>query len=258
MRNSTRNQLQQANLTQRAIEAERKRIADDLHDGLGQMLTMLKFRVEDALIQIDSNRPQQGRQILDEVVFGLRAAVGDVRRIATELRPSMLDDLGLIPTLQWLARQFEAAHSSVAVNLELNLAEDLIPGELKTTVFRLIQEALNNVAKHAQASSVFIYIRSYQSNFLVGIVDNGIGFDVGRMLSGNFCLLGAGVNSMRERVEISDGKFKIQSHIGSGTAVTAGWGSDNSLPPSGFGLLDNYAHYDTSLAPLDVDISMPY
>jgi two-component system, NarL family, sensor kinase len=213
-----------ANFLLMARDDERKRIASDLHDGLGQVLTMLKFRVEDALIRLGTNRVDESQAILHEVVQELRGAVGEVRRISTELRPSMLDDLGLLPTLQWFARQFEAAHAGVKVTLDIRLDEESIPVTIKTSVFRLIQEAMNNVAKHAQATSVFIYLRVYRGAFMVGVVDNGIGFEAGRVLAGQACLLGVGLNSMRERVEASGGTFKIKSHAGSGTSVSAIWG----------------------------------
>lgn len=240
---------------QQAIENERKRIAGDLHDGLGQSLTTVKLRVENALIKLDSGQMDEVKIILTDVVLQLRSAIGDVRRIATELRPAMLDDLGLIPTLQWLSRQFQAAHTRISVHMELDLAEESIPPELKTVVFRLIQEALNNVARHSRADSVFIYLRSDSSSFLVGVVDNGVGFEPSQLLTGKFCLLGTGVNSMRERVEISDGKFKIRSRVSAGTAVTAAWGVRDDFSQSGLGLLDSFASHNTFRAPLDLDLS---
>lgn len=231
-----------ANLLLMARDDERKRIASDLHDGLGQVLTMLKFRVEDALIRMDAGRADESQTILRDVVNELRGAVGEVRRISTELRPSMLDDLGLLPTLKWFARQFEAAHAGVKVTLDLRLEEELVPVTIKTSVFRLIQEAMNNVAKHAQATSVFIYMRVDRGAFMVGVVDNGIGFEAGRILAGQACLLGVGLNSMRERVEASGGKFKIKSHLGSGTAVSAIWGEpEEDFVWTGAGLLSERA-----------------
>lgn len=243
-----------------AREDERKRIAADLHDGLGQQLTMLKFKIENALIQLDAARIDATRALLREAAQGLRDAVGDVRRISTELRPSMLDDLGLVSTLQWLARQFESAHGTVRVTLELKAEEEMIPVTLKAVVFRLIQEALNNVAKHAQASSVFVYLRAHQGVFMVGIVDNGSGFDAGGILSGRHCLLGVGLNSMRERVEASNGSFRITSHAGSGTSVTAAWGErDPDFGWSGPALLDRevarVGRAGASTAPLDLDLA---
>lgn len=231
-----------ASLLLMARDDERKRIASDLHDGLGQVLTMLKFRVEDALIRIGAGRVDESQGILHDVVNELRGAVGEVRRISTELRPSMLDDLGLLPTLKWFARQFEAAHAGVKVTLDLRLDEESVPVTIRTSVFRLIQEAMNNVAKHAQATNVFIYMRVDRGAYMVGVVDNGIGFEASRVLAGQACLLGVGLNSMRERVEASGGKFKIKSHVDSGTSVSAIWGEpDEDFTWTGAGLLTERA-----------------
>lgn len=240
---------------QQAIENERKHIASHLHDGLGQSLTMLKLRVEQALIKLESEQQDEAKAILIDVVMQLRRAVGEVRSIAAELRPSMLDDLGLIPTIQWLSRQFHAAHPKILVQLEIAIAEDNIPVELKTVVFRLIQEALNNVAKHSGANSVFVYLRSHESHLLVGIVDNGCGFDSDQILSAGYCLLGVGVNSMRERVEISDGRFKIRSRLGTGTAVTAVWGVQPDFSQSDMDIFDSFSPHNSASALLDLDLS---
>jgi len=241
---------------QLTIEEERKRIAGDLHDGLGQSLSLIKMRVENARVALNAQEIDNTKEILADVALQLRSAIGEVRRIATELRPAMLDDLGLIPTLEWLARQFQAAHTGIAFHMELDITEGSVPTPIKTVVFRLIQEALSNVAKHASASSVYFYVRSEENVMKVGIVDNGAGFEPGQLLSGKFCLLGTGVNSMRERVEVSGGKFKIRSHIGAGTAVTASWGlpEDSSVLDSG--RLDNFSSHNTMYSPLDLDLSL--
>ena len=239
-----------ANFLLMARDDERKRIASDLHDGLGQVLTMLKFRVEDALIRMGTGRADESQAILHEVVNELRGAVGEVRRISTELRPSMLDDLGLLPTLQWFARQFEGAHTGVKVTLDIRTDEESVPVTIKTSVFRLIQEAMNNVAKHAQATNVFIYMRVDRGAFMVGVVDNGIGFEAGRVMAGQACLLGVGLNSMRERVEASGGTFRIKSHAGSGTSVSAIWGEpEEDFAWTGAGLLSESSPEATTVRP---------
>jgi signal transduction histidine kinase len=241
---------------QLTIEDERKRIAGDLHDGLGQTLSLIKMRVENARVALNGQEIETTKEILADVSLQLRSAIGEVRRLATELRPAMLDDLGLIPTLEWLARQFQAAHTRIGFHMELDISENAIPPDIKTVVFRLIQEALSNVAKHANASSVYFYVRSEDHVMKVGVVDNGAGFEPAQLLAGKFCLLGTGVNSMRERVEVSGGKFKIRSRIGAGTAVTATWGLSEE---SGFldsGRLDSFSSHNTMMSPLDIDLSL--
>ncbi len=239
-----------------AQEAERKRIAADLHDGLGQVLTMLKFRVEDALIRLNDKKTEETKTILKEVVTQLRGTVGEVRRISTELRPSMLDDLGLLPTLQWFCRQFEAAHTGLQVALDSKIHEELIPIPIKLPAFRLIQEAMNNVAKHARAKNVFIYLRAHEQGFLVGIVDDGIGFNAERLTSGAACLLGVGINSMRERVEASQGAFRIRSSAGIGTSITAVWGKKHDeFQWTGAWSIDGLELHEANTRPLDLDLT---
>jgi two-component system NarL family sensor kinase len=242
---------------QQAIEGERKRIANDLHDGLGQSLTTVKLRVENALIKLGKGEKQESAMMLTDVVRQLQNAIGEVRRIATELRPSMLDDLGLMPTLRWLARQFNEAHEGISLHLDISVAEADIPQEIKTIVYRLVQEALTNVSKHSNAGSVFIYLRNPSGGFKVGIVDNGVGFDSTRVMSAQYCFTGNGINSMRERVEVSGGQFKIRSLENSGTAVTAVWGGGENAAQTDWGMLDSNAPYNTQRMPLDVDLSTP-
>jgi two-component system, NarL family, sensor kinase len=214
-----------ANFLLLAREDERKRIASDLHDGLGQILTMLKLKVEGVLLRLDAQgQEEESRTALREVVMELKGAVGEVRRISNELRPSMLDDLGLLPTVQWLVRQFGAAYPAIQVTLDGQVTEDALPVTLKAVVFRLLQEAMSNVARHARASHVQVYLRVDEGMFTVGIEDNGSGFDANGVLSGKTCLLGVGLNSMRERVQASGGAFNIRSQAGWGTSVTAVWG----------------------------------
>lgn len=212
-----------ANFLRLAREDERKRIASDLHDGLGQVLTMLKFKVERALLRLDSADVDGSRLLLNEAVRDLRGAVDDVRRISNQLRPTMLDDLGLLRTVQSLCRQCQAATPQLAIELDVPESESDLPPTLKYVVFRLLQEALNNVIKHSQASRVLIYMRIHDGQFSIGVEDNGQGFDSRGILSGKTCLVGIGLNSMRERTEGASGRFSIQSEPGQGTVITASW-----------------------------------
>ena len=168
----------------------------------------------------------------------------------------MLDDLGLIPTLQWFCRQFEAAHVNIRVTFDNKLEENDIPIPLKTSIFRMIQEAMNNVAKHAQATSVFTYLKAHRDGFVVGVIDNGIGFDAEGLTLGAVCSLGVGINSMRERVEASSGVFHIRSHVGSGTAISAAWNaSPDDFQWSGRGVLENENQLHKSRRPFDMDLT---
>jgi two-component system, NarL family, sensor kinase len=236
-----------------AQEAERKRIAADLHDGLGQILTMLKLRVEDSLMRLKAGKISESEEILRDVVVELRNAVGDVRRISTQLRPSMLDDLGLIPTLQWFSGQFGAAHAGIRVYLDIKGEEESIPVSIKTSIFRLIQEATTNVGKHSRATRVLIRLCSDQKGILIEIIDNGVGFEADLLLSRGACLLGIGINSMKERVVASKGKFVLKSYVGRGTMVSAAWGIHfDEFGKSKPTPLDEFSSFNTIRGSIDI------
>jgi signal transduction histidine kinase len=204
-------------------EEERKRIAQDLHDGIGQSLTAVKFMVEKAL---DDSSPQpvdSRRELLRNVVPVIQHSVAEVRNICMALRPSILDDLGLIATLQWFCREFIRVYPHVQVDLEISIEEAQIPEILKTNIFRIVQESMNNVAKHAKAGQVFISLCwSRQAELVLTVRDDGDGFERnvtgGRNRPGGF-----GLASMRERAECTDGILHIDSVLGQGTTITAKW-----------------------------------
>ncbi|MDY7545080.1 histidine kinase [Glaciimonas sp. CA11.2] len=206
-----------------AHELELKRVSSELHDGIGQVLAMIKFMIEDAARQVKSGKPDEGAKILDETVVRLREAMNEVRRISIELRPSSLDDLGLIPTIQWHCRIYKKAYHDVRLNLDLDVIEAEVPEVLKLDIFRIIQEALNNVAKHAQASEVTVSLHVEHANMRLIIRDNGKGFDSNPLDFSTANQGGLGLKSMRERVESSAGNFWIQSGLNSGTRVEARW-----------------------------------
>ncbi|MEB0011450.1 histidine kinase [Glaciimonas sp. Gout2] len=206
-----------------AHELELKRVSSELHDGIGQVLAMIKFMIEDAARQVKSGKPDEGAKILDETVVRLREAMNEVRRISIELRPSSLDDLGLIPTIQWHCRIYKKAYHDVRLNLDLDVIEAEVPEVLKLDIFRIIQEALNNVAKHAQASEVTVSLQVEHANMRLIIRDNGKGFDANPLDFSTANQGGLGLKSMRERVESSAGNFWIQSGLNSGTRVEARW-----------------------------------
>lgn len=216
-------QLQQfSNRLIAAHEVELKRVSSELHDGLGQALTMIKFMVEDVSRHIKDGEPELGSRVLDETVELLREAMCEVRRISLELRPSSLDDLGLIPTIEWHCRNFQRAYRNLSLKLDLNVIEAEIPKVLKLDIYRIIQEALNNVAKHANASEIVLSLRVEHASLLLIIQDNGSGFDANQLYFEMVNRCGLGLKSMNERVESTGGVLLIQSGNG-GTTVDARW-----------------------------------
>jgi signal transduction histidine kinase len=203
-------------------EEERRRVARDLHDSLGQKLTGIKFLVEASL---GKPWPRERRSAIGQLralIPAIQDVVEEVRRISTELRPSILDDLGLLPTMAWHLREFEKAHPGVAVEQRLSAAESDVPDALRTPIFRILQEATNNMAKHSGASRMLVGLDTGDGKLRLWVQDNGAGFDPGapprEAGSG-----GIGMGSMLERAEISGGSFSVSSAPGTGTTVHAEW-----------------------------------
>jgi signal transduction histidine kinase len=206
-----------------AQEEERKRIAGDLHDGIGQCLSAVKFMVETALDQLNQKVPESDLTSLKALVPLLQEASEEVRTIVMNLRPSILDDLGILATIGWFCRQFQAVYSYIRIEEEIQTAENQIPDSLKTIIFRILQEAMNNVAKHSRANRVYLLLRRRKQRIELVIRDNGRGFDSAGIMSLTASEKGFGITGMKERTELSGGEFAIESEINTGTTVRASW-----------------------------------
>ena len=204
-----------------AQEDERRLVASDLHDSVGSALSVIKFRVEDAI-----NQGKQG-VVASESLKGLMSAtqhaMEESRRIQTNLRPSMLDDLGILTTLDWHCREFQKTFSHIRIEKEIDISENDVPHILKTVIYRISQEALNNIAKHSKADLVTLSFRKTGGPIELTIQDNGQGFNVENIFSMGSYKRGLGLSSMRERTELSGGSFTIESIQGKGTTIHASW-----------------------------------
>ena len=206
-----------------AQETERGRIARELHDGIGQSLSAIKFRVEDALGQLAKGSTESTVSTLDNLIPLIQGTVEEVRRITMDLRPSTLDDLGILSTIAWLCREFQATYSTVEIKREMSAEESEIPNPLKIVLYRVLQEALNNAAKHSGADKITISLTKKDNTIQLAVKDNGCGFDVKEALSVESSARGFGLGSMKERTELSGGTFVINSAKGSGTFILASW-----------------------------------
>jgi PAS domain S-box-containing protein len=204
-----------------AQESERKRIAMELHDGIGQMLTAIKFKVENILQEKGKARAKE--KSLKAIVPMVRESVEEVRRIQMDLRPSTLDDLGILATLGWFCREYQKIYSHIRIEKEIGLQESEVSTPLKTVIYRLTQEALNNIAKHSKADLIHLSLRKREDRVEWVVKDNGIGFDLEEILSSERSERGLGLNSMRERTELSGGSFEIETTLGAGTMIRVSW-----------------------------------
>jgi signal transduction histidine kinase len=205
-----------------AQEAERKRIASDLHDTIGSSMTGVKFRVESALQQI-KKAPETALQSLNSILPMIQEAVEECRRIQMDLRPSMIDDLGLLPTLSWFCRVFNQTYPGIRIEQEIDIAEGDIPEPLKIVIYRVTQEAMNNIAKHSNADLVHFSLRKLDGRFELALHDNGQGFSLEKIHSQKDGVKGLGLTSMKERAELSGGCLSIESTQGEGTNIKASW-----------------------------------
>jgi signal transduction histidine kinase len=200
----------------RATEQERVRLAADLHDGPVQELTALRYGLTRARNRIQRGQPEQAEGLLAELEDELAAGITGLRRLMAELRPAVLDEQGLEVALHNQVRAFEAT-SGVACAISTGLQSRLAP-DLETVLYRVTQETLNNVGKHAGASRVTVSLAAENGSVRLRINDDGVGFDpiaASRLLSeGHFGLAG-----MRERVEMVGGHLAIDSTPGHGTTV---------------------------------------
>ncbi len=209
-----------ASLLLRAQEDERKRIAREIHDSIGSSLSAVKFCVEHAVAQIGNN--PEVRESFTRLSAAMEQAIDDSRRIMTDLRPAMLDDLGITATIGWFCRRFGKIYADITVEKDISLDETEVPENLKIIIFRIIQEAMNNSAKHSRARKIYLRLSCEGGSILLNISDDGVGFDRGAIASSGQRAK-FGLTSMRERAELSNGEFEIESSGGMGTTIRVRW-----------------------------------
>jgi PAS domain S-box-containing protein len=204
-------------------ERERKRIARELHDSIGQFLAAIKFGLENAINKMPKIRVEESLELFRGFIPLLQEASDEVRRIHTDLRPGLLDDLGIIATISWFCREFERMYSGLRIQKEIRIEEKAIPDRLKTVIFRILQEALHNIAKHAKAGLVRVALTKADDHIDFLLEDNGQGFDINQTLSSESFERGFGLTSMKERAELSGASFAIESVPGAGTKIRVSW-----------------------------------
>jgi PAS domain S-box-containing protein len=206
-----------------AEEKERKRMARELHDSIGQALSAIKFSVENALGQLRNVSDPSELEPLEALIPLTQKTIEEVRRIVKDLRPSILDDLGILATINWFCREFQKVYASIRVEVNLDVQEDVIPSALKTVIYRILQEALNNVAKHSEADLVRLSLEQKGHRIIMRIQDNGVGFDFTKAISMAPSRRGFGLASMRERAGLSGADFQITSEADQGTVIRVEW-----------------------------------
>lgn len=201
-------------LTQRIVstqEEERGRVARELHDSISQILVSIRYGLELARRKIKAGAPDV-EETLDKSSHGLTLAIKEVRRISRDLRPGALDDLGLSPALKSLVEEFQE-RTGIATRLDTVALRNSMTAEGKTALFRIAQEALTNIERHANATKVVVQVRPHRRGIAMSITDNGRGLVPGRRRGA-----GIGLRNMAERMEHLGGTFEISSSI-TGTRI---------------------------------------
>ncbi len=205
-----------------AQETERKHIAQDLHDRIGGKLTGIKYGLENLISGLD---PKQANlsMTLQDMVTAVRSTLEEAQRITKNLHPSILDDLGLISAVRGYCREFQQFYPSIQVQMTFNLEEQNVPESLKILIYRVLQEAMNNAGKHSDAQNVRVLLNNPSGKIELIIEDDGKGFIPENISEFSQPDGGLGIESMKERTELFDGKFVLQSQPGHGTKIRALW-----------------------------------
>lgn len=201
-----------------AQEEERKRIARELHDEIGQALTALIMALGTAEEEMPDELSEL-KQRLGAVRDLTSATLEEIRRLMLDLRPTLLDDLGLIPAISWYAEK-TLARAGLELKLDAEGLKRRLPSTIETALFRVVQEAITNIVKYAAASRVRIWLKFSDSTVTASVEDDGRGFDLRRPQCNGNGLSGLGLLGMEERMRLLGGSFRIDSSPGSGTRLT--------------------------------------
>ena len=207
-----------------AQEEERKRIAQDLHDSVGQSLTAIKYSLERAQVLARRQEVKEAADVVESAVERVQRVMQEVRGISMNLRPAILDDLGAASAVTSLCRDWHEVYTDIAIDTVIDVQDIDIPPMLATNVYRAVQEALNNVARHAGARRVEVAMRLEDGTLAVTVQDDGSGFaisgDVRRLVDQPEL---RGLRGLRERTERSGGRCVVSSAPGRGTLVRLEW-----------------------------------
>jgi signal transduction histidine kinase len=199
-------------------ENERRQIAKELHDSIGSSLAAIKFAVEGKL-QTMTNGPPSDAVSLEKIAGHIHDTIKEVRRISTNLRPSMLDDLGLLATIKWYCRSSGELHADSRIETKLALKDDDVPEYSKIVIYRVLQEALNNALRHSGADTIQVSLTAATDRVRLCVKDNGCGFDPEDAIQNTDPLSGYGLKGMSDRAEVIGGSLSLDSSPGRGTAV---------------------------------------
>lgn len=210
-------------------ETERKQLARELHDEMGQALTAININLSAVIQSLDETAPPKMKARLVEANELATQTVEQVRELSLNLRPPMLDDVGLLPTLEWYVKRFDE-RVNTQTQLDVTGFEARASSVVETAIYRIVQEALTNIARHSAAASVSLILEQTADEIIIKIEDDGQGFDIQQVLDMATPYYGAtpngetshgmGLLGIRERVLLLNGRFDIHSELGQGTRLS--------------------------------------
>ncbi len=213
----------------RVLETERVRVAGVLADEVVSVITMSRYLIEEAMCRLARGQVDETSEVLQNASAWIRDASQQLTTLCSELRPRVLDDLGLLPALSWYLRDFSRDNRAIFVSPRITVAESDIPTDLKLLVFRIVQTALSNVARHSKASSARVLLSLFEGELRLEVEDNGVGFDVVRWRRRRQPD-GCGLGMISRWVETSGGQCTIDAAPRHGARVRAIWRIASAAP----------------------------
>lgn len=204
-----------------AQEKERKTIACDLHDGVAQMLVATNFYAQNLVGRFSDKSDEH--EILMKCIEINQKVLIELKRIVADLRPTVLDSIGIIAAIEWLRKKYQTSNPLCTIIRKINVEEGQVPENLKPVIFRILQEILVNILKHSRAEKVEISLNKFDDTLELVVKDNGKGFELGDVLFQKVSNKGIGIISMTERARNSGGCLEVLSSRKAGTTVTIRW-----------------------------------
>jgi PAS domain S-box-containing protein len=195
--------------TLQTMENDRQTVAKELHDSVSASMAAIKFGLE--AVSLDNGEVGVAADAVRQAIAYLAETIKESKRIAARLRPLMLEDLGLLSTIDWHVREFANSYPRIAVIKKISVAEEEIPEPLKIVVYRILQEALNNSARHSNARQIVLHLSRESEDLFLEVKDNGSGFNPDELGQRGDPLSGHGLRSMQERAEICGGTFDLKT-----------------------------------------------
>lgn len=207
-------------LSTRLLEAgdkERSKISKELHDQLGHDLVLLKSRVHSIGKQLQDWQEELKKEC-ENIIAHIELIIENVRRISRDLMPSILEDLGLFASLQWLVENFSKQHA-ISITLDMEDIDHLFSREVQVNLYRVFQESFTNISKHADAKEVSVEVKKEGGYISFVVKDNGKGFELNKIINRKFNEKGVGLMAMNERMHMMGGTFEVNSLPGKGTTI---------------------------------------